>query len=67
MMAILPYLGVILSSLAELARLLFDLAKAKNGDAIKACAIEIEAARASGDASKLTQLIDKMKKDKKCD
>jgi len=66
MLAVLPYLGVIISAIAELTRLLFDLAKEKNSDAIEKCAVEIESARASGDPSKLTRLIDKMKKEKKC-
>lgn len=67
MLAVLPYLGVILSALVELAKLLIDLAKEKNGGAIRECSTEIELARASGDVKKLTALIEKMKAGKGCD
>jgi uncharacterized membrane protein (DUF106 family) len=61
MLAWLPYVGVILSALTELARLLIDLAKEKNDDAIKECSTAIEDARKTGDTAKLTKLIDQMK------
>jgi len=51
----------------QLAKLLVDLAKQKETDQIKDCAIAIEEARKSGDVSKLTELIEKMRKGKPCD
>jgi hypothetical protein len=66
-MAIIPYLPAILGALVQLARLLYDLAKEKSGDKIKSCAIEIDEARKSGDVSKLTKLIEEMRKGKPCD
>lgn len=66
MAALLPYLGVILSALVELAKLLVELAKDKKGDEIKECAVEVERARVSGDTAKLVQLIEKMRKGTPC-
>jgi hypothetical protein len=66
-MAIIPYLPAILGALVQLAKLLYDLAREKNGDAIKQCSIEIERARYSGDASKLNEIIERMKKGNPCD
>ena len=62
-----PYLGTIISALAQLARLLVDLAKERNKDAIKECGIEIEKARLSGNTTRLTQLIEKLSRGEKCD
>jgi len=62
----LPFIPTIISALVQLAKLLFDLAKEKSGDEIKDCAIEIENARQSGDVSKLTKIIEEMRKGKPC-
>ena len=62
----LVYLPTILSALVELTKLLLSLAKEKNQDQIKECSLAIEEARKSGDTSKLTELIEKMKKGKPC-
>jgi uncharacterized membrane protein (DUF106 family) len=61
------YLPTIINALVQLAKLLIDLAKDKESDQIKSCAIAIEEARKSGDTSKLTELIEKMRKGKPCD
>jgi hypothetical protein len=66
-MAILPYLPAILGALVQLAKLLYDLAKEKSGDSIKDCAIAIDEARRTGDTSKLTTIIDQMKRGKSCE
>lgn len=63
----LPYLPTIIGALVQLAKLLVDLAKQKETDQIKDCAIAIEEARKSGDVSKLTEIIEKMRKGKPCD
>lgn len=60
------YIPSIISALCQLAKLLYDLAREKRGDDMKDCAIELERARASGDVSKLTALIEKIKAGKKC-
>lgn len=60
------YLPTILSALVELTKLLVNLAKEKNQEQIKECSIAIEEARKSGDTSKLTDLIEKMKRGKPC-
>jgi hypothetical protein len=60
------YLPTILSALVELAKLLVNLAKEKNQEQIKECSLAIEEARKSGDTSKLTDLIEKMKRGKPC-
>lgn len=66
-MAIIPYLPAILGALVQLAKLLYDLAKEKSGDSIKDCAVAIDEARRTGDVSKLTEIIEKMKKGKTCE
>jgi hypothetical protein len=66
-MAILPYLLAILGALVQLAKLLYDLAKEKSGDSIRDCAIAIDEARRTGDTSKLTTIIDQMKRGKSCE
>jgi hypothetical protein len=66
-MAILPYLPAILGALVQLAKLLYDLAKEKSGDSIRDCAIAIDEARRTGDTSKLTTIIDQMKRGKSCE
>lgn len=66
-MAIIPYLPAILGALVQLAKLLYDLAKEKSGDSIKDCAVAIDEARRTGDVSKLTEIIEKMKKAKTCE
>ena len=66
-MAIIPYLPAILGALVQLARLLYDMAKEKSGDSIKECAVAIDEARRTGDTSKLSQIIDQMKRGKKCE
>lgn len=63
----LPFIPTIISALVQLAKLLIDLAKEKSGDKIKDCATAIEDARKSGDVSKLTKLIEDMKRGKTCD
>jgi hypothetical protein len=63
----LPFIPTIISALVQLAKLLIDLAKEKSGDKIKDCAVAIEDARKSGDVSKLTKLIEDMKRGKPCD
>jgi hypothetical protein len=63
----LPFIPTIISALVQLAKLLIDLAKEKSGDKIKDCAVAIEDARKSGDVSKLTKLIEDMKRGKSCD
>jgi hypothetical protein len=63
----LPYVPTIIGALVQLAKLLVDLAKQKETDQIKDCAIAIEEARKSGDVSKLTELIEKMRKGKSCE
>lgn len=63
----LPFIPTILSALVQLAKLLVDLAKEKSGDKIKDCAVAIEDARKTGDVSKLTKLIEDMKRGKPCD
>lgn len=60
------YLPSIISAIVELAKLLLNLAKEKNTDAIKECALEIEEAKKNNDLTKLAQLIDKMKKGQSC-
>lgn len=61
------YLPTIIQALVQLAKLLLDLAKEKKQDDIKACGIAIEEARRSGDVSKLTELIEKMRKGQPCE
>lgn len=61
------YLPTIISALVELAKLLLNLAKEQKKDDMKACAIAIEEARRTGDTTKLTQLIEKMRKGQSCD
>lgn len=63
----LPFIPTILSALVQLAKLLMDLAKEKSGDKIKDCAVAIEDARKTGDVSKLTKLIEDMKRGKPCE
>lgn len=63
----LPYIPTIISALVQLAKLLVDLAKEKEADQIKGCAIAIEQARKTGDVTKLTELIEKMRKGKSCE
>ena len=63
----LPYIPTIISALVQLAKLLVDLAKEKETDQIKGCAIAIEEARKTGDVTKLTELIEKMRKGKSCE
>jgi ribosomal protein L18E len=65
-MAIIPYLPAILSALVQLAKLLYEMAKEKSEDKIKDCAVEIEDARRTGDVSKLTKIIEEMRKGKPC-
>lgn len=60
------YLPSIISALVELAKLLLNLAKEKNTDAIKECALEIEIAKKNNDLTKLAQLVEKMKKGQSC-
>jgi len=67
MPAWLLYLPTIINALVQLAKLLIDLAKDKESDQIKSCAIAIEDARRTGDTTKLTELIEKMRKGKPCD
>ncbi len=66
-MPIIPYIPAILGAMIQLARLLFDMAKAKKSDEIKECSYEIDKARQSGDVDKLIALIEKMRKTGKCD
>lgn len=61
------YLPTIISALVELAKLLLNLAKEKKQDEIKSCGLAIEEARRTGDTTKLTQLIEKMRKGQSCD
>lgn len=61
------YLPTIISALVELAKLLLNLAKEKKQDDLKSCATAIEEARRTGDTTKLTQLIEKMRKGQSCD
>lgn len=63
----LSLLPTIIGALVELAKLLLNLAKEKQSDEIKECALAIEDARRTGDTSKLTELIEKMKRGKPCD
>lgn len=63
----LTLLPTIISALVQLAKLLVDLAKEKKQDDIKACGIAIEEARRTGNVSKLTELIEKMRKGQSCD
>ena len=63
----LPFIPTILSALVQLANLLVDLAKEKSGDKIKDCAVAIEDARKTGDVSKLTKLIEDMKRGQPCE
>ena len=56
----------VLAAIVELMKLFIDLYKSKNADQIKQCSIEIAAARASGDVSRLTAMIEKMSKGKGC-
>lgn len=63
----LPFIPTILSALVQLAKLLVDLAKEQSGHKIKDCAVAIEDARKTGDVSKLTKLIEDMKKGQPCD
>jgi len=63
----LTLLPTIISALVELAKLLLNLAREKKQDDIKACGLAIEEARLSGDTTKLTQLIEKMRKGQSCD
>jgi hypothetical protein len=56
----------IVSALVEFLKLCLEMYKSKNGDQIKQCSAEIAAARASGDVTKLTALIEKMSKGKSC-
>jgi hypothetical protein len=67
MPAWLIYLPTILNALIQLAKLLFELAKDKELDQIKSCAIAIEDARKTGNTAKLSDLIEKMSKGKPCD
>jgi hypothetical protein len=67
MPAWLLYLPTIINALVQLAKLLIDLAKDKESEQIKSCAVAIEEARRTGDTSKLTELIEKMRKGKPCD
>ncbi len=62
----LPYIGTIISALAQLAKLMFDLAKEKNHDQMKECSLEIEKARLSGNTTRLTSLIEKLSRGEKC-
>jgi hypothetical protein len=62
-----PYIPTIISALIQLAKLLVDLAAQKETDKIKDCAIAIEDARKSGDVSKLTAIIEQMRKGKPCE
>jgi hypothetical protein len=62
-----PYIPTIISALVQLAKLLVDLAAQKETDKIKDCAIAIEDARKSGDVSKLTAIIEQMRKGKPCE
>jgi uncharacterized membrane protein (DUF106 family) len=61
------YLPTIIQALVQLAKLLLDLAKEKKQDELKSCAIAIEEARRTGDTTKLTKLIEKMRKGQSCD
>jgi uncharacterized membrane protein (DUF106 family) len=63
----LTLLPTIISALVQLAKLLLDLAKEKKQDEIKSCGLAIEEARRTGDTTKLTQLIEKMRKGQSCD
>lgn len=63
----LPFIPTILSALVQLAKLLMDLAKEQSGDKIKDCAVAIEDARKTGDTSKLTKIIEDMKRGKPCE
>jgi hypothetical protein len=56
----------IISAFVELMKLFVDMYKSKNADQIKQCSVEIAAARASGDVTRLTALIEKMSKGKDC-
>jgi hypothetical protein len=63
----LPYISTIIGALIQLAKLLLDFAKEKDGDKIKECGLAIEEARKSGDISKLTKIIEDMKRGRPCD
>lgn len=63
----LPYISTIIGALVQLAKLLIDMAKEKKTDEIKACGLAIEEARKTGDVSKLTKLIEDMKRGQKCE
>jgi uncharacterized membrane protein (DUF106 family) len=63
----LPYLSTIIGALVQLAKLLIDMARDKEGDQIKECGLAIEEARKSGDVSKLTKIIENMKRGKSCE
>lgn len=60
------YLPTIVNAIVQLTKLLLELAKTKNKEEIKSCAIAIEDARKTGDTSKLTELIEKMRKGQQC-
>lgn len=57
----------VMSALVQLTKLLIDLYKENQKDDIKCCAAAIEEARKSGDATKLTAIIEKMRKGAPCE
>lgn len=63
----LPYISTIIGALVQLAKLLIDMAKEKKSEEIKECGLAIEEARKTGDVSKLTKLIEDMKRGKPCE
>jgi hypothetical protein len=65
-MAWISLIPTVLSAIVQLAKLLYDLSKDNRAEDVKECGLAIEAARASGDVSKLTALIEKLKRGSKC-
>ena len=57
----------IISAVIELVKLLAGMCKDNGADEIKKCSVEIAKARASGDLTKLTALIEKMSRGSKCE
>jgi hypothetical protein len=57
----------VFNALVQLTKLLIDLYKENQKDDIKCCAAAIEDARKNGDATKLTAIIEKMRKGHSCE
>jgi len=57
----------IISALVQLTKLLLELYKENNKEDLKSCASAIEEARKSGDTTKLTAIIERMRKGTSCE